>query len=150
MPAYNFQGQFVPMILDGSKVHTIRRRRKHPTKVGDMLCLYTGMRTKQCKLIVMTECVKVEPIAIIPNEKSLLIPNIYNGWDWLSVSEINRIAHEDGFENVNDFFDFFKRYREEVLYDFEIIWWDPRTLTLPSPKRRGEGVCLLGFDMRKD
>jgi len=140
MPAYSFKKQFVPMILDGSKVHTIRRRRKHPIKVGVKLFLYTGMRTKQCKLIAVIECVKVEPIVIMPDEKSLFIPNIYNGWDLLSVNAINQIAHEDGFEDAYDFFDFFKRYREEVLYDFEIIWWDPTPFQ--------HMICSLGYDMR--
>jgi len=129
MPAYNFQEQFVPMILDGQKSHTIRRRRKHPTKVGDKLMLYTGMRTKQCKLIVMTECVKVEPIMIWPFKNHLASP--------INVP-IEEFVHNDGFENVDAFFEFFRRYKAECLNDFEIIWWDAKTLTLPSPEEREE------------
>jgi len=47
MPALNFKKQFSPSVRDGSKLQTIRMKRKHPIKVADKLFLYTGMRTKQ-------------------------------------------------------------------------------------------------------
>lgn len=64
MPAYNFQKRFVPMILSGRKFHTVRRRRKNPTKEGDWLYLYSGMRTKQCKQICATRVVQIDPILL--------------------------------------------------------------------------------------
>ena len=138
MPAYNFQSRFVPMILDGSKPHTIRRRRKRPTKVGDMLCLYTGMRTKQCKLIVVTECVKVEPITICPFKNHLASP--------INVP-IDEFVHNDGFESVDAFFEFFRRYKAECLNDFEIIHWNTKLMVSGEA---GEIRLQLGGDVSGD
>lgn len=115
MPAYSFQKQFVEKILNGEMPHTIRRRRKHPTKVGDILMLYTGMRTKQCKLIGMAPCVRIEPIAIWPRKKHLVSDIKIN---------IDEFVHDDGFENTDEFFAFFERYKLDCLVDFEIIYWD--------------------------
>ena len=119
MPAYNFQRQFVPMILDGSKVHTIRRRRKRPTRVGDTLSLYVGMRTRECRLIAVTECVRVEPVAIYPFRKVMMMRDCI-----LSPAETRLIATQDGFEDAESFFAFFERYGKATLRDFEIVWWD--------------------------
>lgn len=116
MPAYNFQAQFVPMILAGTKRHTIRRRRKQPTRVGDILWLFTGLRTKECRLLVGANCTRIEPITIWPFEQRI-IANI----DF----SVNQLAFGDGFGNLAEFFNFFKKtYRKEVLEDFEIIFWD--------------------------
>lgn len=63
MPAYSFQERFVPFILDGSKTHTIRqRRRKGFAKQGNRLALYYGMRTKQCRLLLDTTCTEVHTL----------------------------------------------------------------------------------------
>lgn len=124
MPAYNFQKQFVPMILDGSKAQTIRRRRKHPTKAGDTLYLYTGLRTKDCRLIGKAICTKVvKPVVIYPFFFFIKI----NG-QLLSTNQMTRLARNDGFRSWVGFFQFFQRYEEKTLLDFEIIEWDPKML----------------------
>ncbi len=142
MPAYNFKKEFVPMILDGSKPHTIRRRRKRPTRVGDVLYLFTGLRTKQCKLVAISECVKIEPILLIPEAMIIWISSSQvdineSNMRPLSIDEINDLAHRDGFEDTYDFFDFFKRYKEGFLYDFEIIWWSVDLLMPVNGNRKG-------------
>jgi len=119
MPAYNFQKQFVPMILDGSKTHTIRRRRKYPTKEGSILSLYVGMRTKSCKLIAEVPCENVIPVLIYPFQKRFAA-NILDDFD--------TFVREDGFENTDDFFEFFERYEQDALTDFEVIYWDPKKM----------------------
>jgi hypothetical protein len=120
MPAYNFQKKFVPKILAGTKPHTIRKRRKYPTKVGDILWLYAGMRTKECKLIAGAPCVRVEPITIWPFERRIAANIDFS---------LSQLAFADGFESIDDFFNFFARtYREEVLPDFEIIFWDTKSM----------------------
>jgi len=120
MPAYNFQARFVPKILAGTKPHTIRKRRKHPTKVGDILWLYSGMRTKTCKLIAGAPCVRVEPIVIWPFEERVAANIDFS---------IVQLAYGDGFDGLPEFFDFFRRtYREKVLIDFEIIFWDTKSM----------------------
>lgn len=120
MPAYNFQARFIPRILSGTKGTTIRKRRKHPTKVGDILWLYTGMRTANCSLIAGAPCVRIEPITIWPFEERV-VANIE--------FSINQLVYGDGFDNIHEFFDFFRRtYREGVLTDFEIIFWDTKRM----------------------
>lgn len=134
MPAYNFQCQFVKAILEGDKPHTIRRRRKRPTKVGDVIKMYTGLRTKKARLFAEAVCVKVEPIVIWVD--GLLTTSLTS--QALSKEKVKEIARRDGFETTKEFFDFFKRYGKDYLDDFEIIWWDVKTLT-PTLSLQGEG-----------
>src|SRR4051812_22741705 len=85
MGLYNFKPQFVPLILDGTKTHTIRAPHKNSEgapqdKPGSMMHLYTGLRRrgpiiqklasgevvrqKMSRLLGRFECVKVEEIEI--------------------------------------------------------------------------------------
>ena len=124
MPAYNFKKNFAPMILSGRKPHTIRRRRKRPTVVGDRLYLYTGMRTKGCEKIAEGDCTRVDPIVIYPYQRRLE----FRGVD-VSGGELEILAIRDGFDSVSAFFEFFQRYDREILDDFEMIWWNPAEVT---------------------
>jgi hypothetical protein len=137
MPAYNFQSQFVPMVLDRSKHHTVRPRRKRPTKPGDKLMLYTGMRTKQCELIAITQCTSVVPIALYI-ERVIGLGIVLDGRG-LSDKEIRMFAERDGFQNVFDFFEFFERYPEHVReHELEAIHWDTGKLFMPVMGTHGE------------
>jgi hypothetical protein len=107
------------MIRDGSKKHTIRRYRKHPTKVGDRLMLYTGQRTKQCELIAEVKCTAVVPVVIYAELGRVVV----NG-RMLSLDDTLRFAVRDGFANEMEFFEFFKRYPVDVrLNELEVIYW---------------------------
>lgn len=132
MPAYNFQERFVEMILDGTKYHTIRRRRKRLTREGDALLLYTGMRTKKCALLAETTCEKVESLVIWVKDR--LLSRTFMG-PALSKDKTILIAHGDGFNNTKDFFEFFERYGQDYLEGFEMIWWDPSSFTQAAPER---------------
>ncbi|MFZ5856756.1 MAG: ASCH domain-containing protein [Chloroflexota bacterium] len=124
MPAYNFQKQFVPMIIEMWKPHTIRPERKHPTKVGDYLQLYTGQRTKACQLIAVAPCVKVERIEIYPHLHQVVIEH-----NPLSAEWIVELSQRDGFQSRDAFFEFFMRYPPEIREDkLRLIWWDPRKM----------------------
>ena len=120
MPALNFQKQFVPMIEDGSKYHTIRRKRKkNPIKVGDVLYLYTGMRTKQCRLIKDVHCSSVVPVVIYPKLGRVVLDG-----KMLALDDVLWFAVRDGFANQMDFFKFFERYSTDVLLnEMEVIYW---------------------------
>jgi hypothetical protein len=126
MPAYNFQKRFVPMILSLEKSHTIRRRRRYPTKVGDRLYLYTGMRTKQAVKFAEATCSRVQPLVIYLYRHDIWIDDQNDGrCRWMSVDELDNLAMRDGFESRKDFFWFFlQTYKRRVLTGFEIIWWD--------------------------
>ncbi len=43
-----FKPRFVEPILKGSKIFTIRDRRKNPPKPDERLYMYTGLRTRNC------------------------------------------------------------------------------------------------------
>ena len=119
MPAYSFQAQFVKLVEEGSKFHTIRRRRKNPTKPGQLLWLYTGMRTKKCKLIRESVCTSVVPVKIYPESGRVVLAG-----RMLSLNDTLRFAVRDGFANHMDFFEFFRRYPPEVLEnELEVIYW---------------------------
>ena len=115
MPAYSFQAQFVKLIQDGSKHHTIRRRRKYPTKPGDVLKLYTGMRTMKCLLISVAQCASVVPVKIYPEMGRVVLDG-----RMLSLNDTLRFAVHDGFANHMDFFAFFKRKKEDVALACDI------------------------------
>lgn len=126
MPAYNFQKQFVPMIIGGQKPHTIRKRRKRPTKPGDSLMLYTGLRTKSAFMFAYSVCSKVEPVIIYPTIEKMMIFG-----EMMRMPEVDALAKADGFESTHKFFEFFRKtYGEYELDDFEIIHWDLKALTV--------------------
>lgn len=119
MPAYNFQGQFVGGILDGSKRQTIRKRRKRATVSGDVLQLYTGLRTKQARLLKVVDCTSVVPVQVVPFAKLVKLDGRA-----LNAAELGLFTQRDGFESVDDFFSFFERYGLDVLFEqLEVIYW---------------------------
>ena len=62
MVAFNFKKMHEPKILSGEKFSTVRPKRR--CKPGDMLQLYTGMRTRHVKLLKVTECLSVDEVTI--------------------------------------------------------------------------------------
>lgn len=60
MVAFNFKKEFSPQIKSRKKRHTIRQKQR--CKIGDEMQLYTGQRTKSCKLIKRSKCVDVYKI----------------------------------------------------------------------------------------
>jgi hypothetical protein len=119
MPAYNFKTRFADAVENGDKCQTIRKRRKRPTRVGDTLYLYTGMRTKACRLLRTETCIGIAPI------------DIYDGRIVFDGSELPRwhakaLAEHDGFDTLSDFFEFFGL---PIIGELELIEWKP---TLPE------------------
>ena len=116
MPAYNFEARFAPDVESGRKKQTIRRKRKRPTRVGDVLYLYTGMRTKQCRKLREATCIGVTDIIIQPdwsitlNERELML------------IEANALARADGFPGLAEFCRFFEG-RYGLPFEGELIEW---------------------------
>lgn len=117
MPAYNFKSKFAPLVECGKKRQTIRKPRKTPTKPGQWLKLYTGMRTKKCRLLGEAICTKVTPIKIHQQFVSLDGRN-------LAIEELIYLARVDGFTTPVEFLLFFeKTYGLPV--EMELIEWMP-------------------------
>jgi hypothetical protein len=119
--AYNFQKQFVPLIESGSKRSTIRKRRKNGyiPKAGELLTLYQGMRTKNCKLIRKVIVGKVTPIII--NASIGCVDVILNGGR-LTDSDIRRLATADGFRSISEFSYFFEHAYGVEFQGYLIEW----------------------------
>lgn len=93
MGLYGFKAQFVPHILNGSKTHTIRAKRKYPDKAGNKLHLYVGLRQPNARCLMRPICTKVEEIEI-STRKNVTIDGIM-----LTCDELEQLARRDGFES---------------------------------------------------
>lgn len=124
MVAYNFQKRFEPMIRSGAKSHTIRKngKRKH-AKPGQMLQLYTGMRTQYCRKICPDRpCVEVLPVRIMVARLAI---------DWIEVGDervkdMEAFAVSDGFDGLASMHTFWLDFRGIGLFsDASLIKWLP-------------------------
>lgn len=121
MPAYNFKAQFIQPIQNGTKCTTIRPpRSKRPTRVGDTLHLYTGLRTKKAARIGIYRCVAVEPVVINAGRLEMRINNLA-----CSNRAIAEIARADGFTSIKAFFNFFEATYGPGCLEMERITWKP-------------------------
>jgi hypothetical protein len=121
MPLINFKERFVPLIESGKKRQTIRIKRKNPIKAGDTLHLYTGLRTKKCRLIKKVVCKSVHTISI--GNRNLTIHN--NFGDIIcspNIISMLGFAKADGFNSEDEFFEFFSQpmYKNKQL---QLIKW---------------------------
>lgn len=139
MPAFSFKERFVPMVKDGSKPGTIRNFRKHPFKVGTPAHLYFGMRSKFCTKLVEPSPLIKESYVIVIKEEELFFLNtnfvtedekaqLINGVSmtlqperfdriFLSLSDIDRFAWEDGFRHSD------KPTITKGCFDLMIRYW---------------------------
>lgn len=123
MAAYNFQTRFVGPIQRGTKTQTIRRigKRRH-ARAGEMVQLYTGMRTKQCRKIVEDRiCLQAVQITIYIGES--WFEKIYVSGVMLHPVEWTKFAKRDGFDSVDDFYQCFKSMHGAGTFRGVLIQW---------------------------
>lgn len=130
MPLILFKKQFAEKVRSGltpggipgisRKRQSIRKPRKRPFKVSDILYIYTGPRMKPVK-IGEGKVTKVTPIIINWLRKSVQI-----GENYLSKSGIKDLAWKDGFEDVEAFWQFFY---DDIHFKGDLIEWDPNYST---------------------
>lgn len=127
MPALSFQKQFAPAVESGKKLQTVRPLRKvRPFRVGDVAALYTGMRTKNCRLLGSGDVISVEPIEIASCDlqagaRAIIRVNI-GPWS-LSKKEREAFAKADGFTDARDMARWFaERYVGAVFRGVLIRW----------------------------
>jgi hypothetical protein len=136
MPAFNFKSQFVPLIESGKKRQTIRALRKDGRphcRLGDFIKLYTGMRTKACRLIGESEVtgifeVKVENAGIWVSGMRNFAPceTADQKVVRLDYAEAIRFARADGFANVGEMKNFFAT-THGLPFKGILIRWKPLT-----------------------
>jgi hypothetical protein len=97
MVAYSFRPRFAEPIANRTKTQTIRNDRARHARPGERLQLYTGMRTRHCRLITdKVLCSTVEPIRLsFHREHGPLI--FTRGGANMSGEEMEAFAIEDGF-----------------------------------------------------
>jgi hypothetical protein len=103
MVAYNFQAQFAGAVERGEKTQTIRchGKRRHAAP-GDTLQLYTGQRTKNCRLLLVVKCTNTRDIEIRPDGRVYL-----DGEHLNDVDQVQQLAQDDGFGDIPEFLWFF-------------------------------------------
>jgi len=134
MPALNFQARFAPLVESGEKRQTIRAYRKdgRDPKPGDTLYLYTGMRTKACRMVGAASCRSVMPIGIdkdggIWRGDCATIEVLgkefrVTGYELYGTAWCTRIARADGFDDVGQMRQWFEK-THGLPFEGLIIRW---------------------------
>lgn len=91
------------------KIHTIRKDTKNRWKAGNKIHPYYFSRTKNMVQFAPTfECKGIQSIEIKPNDKffnkNIVVIGSFN---MLDDDEIERLAINDGFDSVDEFFNWF-------------------------------------------
>ena len=149
MVAYSFKARFAEPILAGTKGGTIRLPRKpgrahieivldegqlyareRPgghARPGEELQLYTGMRTKHCRLIARKTCLAVEPIKLDFSDE-----RIYLADGCIMFGLLEDFARFDGFANWYELLAFWhKTHGCDLIYRGGFRGWHIRWLPLP-------------------
>jgi hypothetical protein len=117
----NFSKQFADAVARGEKRQTVRKERKDGRRpvVGGTLALYTGMRTKSCRLLRETACTRVLSIEIDLREGRIALDGVR-----LSIAASIEFARLDGFPTLPAFLEWFQKSSEgiETFRGFCIRW----------------------------
>ena len=118
MVAFNFQPEFAPMIIAGTKRSTLRPNGKRRAPfVDEELQLYTGMRTKDCTLLMRVPCAETRDAQI--------------HWDHIAIGGIRidgverlaNFARIDGFASFGSMRAWFDRQYGLPVLDLTQIRW---------------------------
>lgn len=126
MVAIDFDARFETAIREGWKTQTIRRPRERNPRPGDLLQLFTGMRTADCRRICPdVRCTDVLSIEITFGDDFVIDRIVTDG---VPVKDLDAFAVRDGFTDSDDMATFFKAKHGplEVFRGFVIEWAAPR------------------------
>lgn len=142
MIAYNFQPMFVAPILVGlgradevtarplppPKRQTIRAvaKRKHAAD-GDLVHLYTGMRTASCRAIGVARCVGAREVRLYfaGQPRGVDVVEV-DGWPILTAIQRAEFARADGFEDWAVLRAFWAKHHPGVdRFVGRLILWEP-------------------------
>lgn len=125
MVAYSFQPQFVDPIRSGRKAQTVRAvgKRRH-IRPGEALQIYTGMRTRSCRLIARAVCDNVDNIRIRFSETNDLTDKVEIGGDEAITGQaLTAFAQSDGFAGWLEMRSFWLKTHGLRQFDGVIIYW---------------------------
>ncbi len=104
-----FKKRFIEPIQIGTKVFTMRFPRKNMPKVGEVLYMYSGLRTANCiKISDKEKLISTQKVKILINYYPTLLPNIttlHVSVDSRSLTENEKVEFVkfDGFTDEKDF-----------------------------------------------
>lgn len=118
MVALNFKAEFVPLIVSGAKRQTIRQTRR--AKPGDLLQLYTGQRTSDCRKLIDPDpvCVLVDYVSIRPTYLTLGDTRKHSG-------DSNAFARRDGFTSYAEMVAWFAKIYGSPYFQGYVHVWEP-------------------------
>jgi len=115
-----FKKEFVPKILEGSKIHTIREDKPNRWKVGNKIHFATGVRTKNYNQFKEGECISVQDfevkytkfkdhtyVSIYVDERVIASASLVNCVVGGTSGFMKVLARDDGFKDVNEFLEWF-------------------------------------------
>ena len=123
MVAINFSGRFAELVASRVKRQSIRADKTARYRTGRTLQLYTGMRTKDCRKLTVTDPVITERIycAVRPDYLTL-------GGPGYPKIDMNEFAVLDGFANYAELVQWFQdTYKQPTFVGHCIRWaWAER------------------------
>ena len=132
MVAYSFKKRFGPPILAGTKAQTIRADRKRHASPDELVQLFTGMRTRQCRRLGETLCLWVEPIRIeLPRARRVPEVLIFDPAGALArhihtPDGLRDFARADGFADFDELHAFWRAEHPSVdTFHGVLIRWQP-------------------------
>lgn len=133
MVAYSFNPRFEVAVREGWKTQTIRAARKRHAHPGEMLQLFCGMRTAQCRKICEdVRCTEVMKVVITFQPKTSLINYIVT--DDVKVLDLDAFAVRDGFTDIEDMSLFWLKSHGpiRIFQGVLIEWAAPRAPFAPA------------------
>lgn len=110
-----FKKQFVPNILDGTKIHTIREDKTRRWRKGMKIHFATGVRTKNYEQFKEGVCTGVQEIKMNPCSGEIVVLKNDGLFHPLSDFYRAKLFSQDGFESEEEFWDWFNEPFEGVL-----------------------------------
>lgn len=131
MPSLNFKDCFAEDVEYGIKRQSIRAPRKDGrahAKVGDTLKLYTGQRTKDCRLLGEATVTRIAKVVIEATGMKLdgrYLPATLISRDQVEPTD-GEFAQADGFADFVEMRDFFEELHGLPFEGVVIYWSEPR------------------------
>lgn len=112
-----FKERFEKPIKKGTKIHTIREDKHDRWRPGVIIHFAKGVRTKNYVNFMMGECFLAQSIEIIRTSDNIAGTIVKIDGRKLTLTEIQKLAWNDGFENLIDFWMWFSQgFKGKIIH----------------------------------